>query len=91
MTSYKDLHRSGIKTVFFKFASTASSLIFATMATHLVWRTLAAAAAAVVAVDHQIHTLPGYADKLPIKFNQFAGHLALPSIGKKFFYWLIES
>ncbi|CAK4763027.1 hypothetical protein LEN26_001312 [Aphanomyces euteiches] len=58
------------------------------MATHLVWLTLAAA---VAAIDHQIHTLPGYADKRPIDFNQYAGHLALPSNGQKMFYWLIES
>ncbi|OQR93221.1 serine protease family S10 [Achlya hypogyna] len=40
---------------------------------------------------HAIASLPGYNDDKPINFNQYAGHLVLPSTGQKMFYWFVES
>ncbi|RHY85006.1 hypothetical protein DYB35_014025 [Aphanomyces astaci] len=40
---------------------------------------------------HKITDLPGYNDKTPIDFNQYAGRLALPSNGQEMFYWYVES
>ncbi|KAF0717233.1 Aste57867_2419 [Aphanomyces stellatus] len=62
------------------------------------WRTvsvLGAAVAAAMAVaptlDHEVTHLPNYADKHPIDFKHYAGHIPLPSNGQKMFYWLVES
>ncbi|KAF0758026.1 hypothetical protein AaE_004069, partial [Aphanomyces astaci] len=58
---------------------------------------LGAFAAAIVSGDanssssHQITSLPGYNDAKPINFDQYAGHIPLPSNGQKMFYWLVES
>ncbi|RHZ31322.1 hypothetical protein DYB37_013521 [Aphanomyces astaci] len=58
---------------------------------------LGAFAAAVVSGDanssssHQITSLPNYNDAKPINFDQYAGHIPLPSNGQKMFYWLVES
>ncbi|KAF0717234.1 Aste57867_2420 [Aphanomyces stellatus] len=60
---------------------------------------LAASAAALVMAAggdevlkaHQITDLPHYNDKRPINFNQYAGHLVLPSNNQKMFYWFVES
>ncbi|RHY61235.1 hypothetical protein DYB30_009004 [Aphanomyces astaci] len=41
--------------------------------------------------SHKITTLPGYNDAKPINFDQYAGHIPLPSNGQKMFYWLVES
>ncbi|KDO31610.1 hypothetical protein SPRG_19513 [Saprolegnia parasitica CBS 223.65] len=53
------------------------------------------ACSAVAAKDgahaHAIEALPGYDDAKPINFNQYAGHLVLPSNGQKMFYWFVES
>ncbi|RHZ38159.1 hypothetical protein DYB26_005991 [Aphanomyces astaci] len=48
---------------------------------------------AVVAASspHKITSLPGYNDAKPINFDQYAGHIPLPSNGQKMFYWLVES
>ncbi|KDO31612.1 hypothetical protein SPRG_03532 [Saprolegnia parasitica CBS 223.65] len=40
---------------------------------------------------HKIPFLPNYNDPRPIDFDQYAGHLPLPSNGQKMFYWLVES
>ncbi|KAF0697220.1 Aste57867_12076 [Aphanomyces stellatus] len=40
---------------------------------------------------HKITSLPHYGDTRAITFDQYAGHLALPSTGQKMFYWLTES
>ncbi|OQS05967.1 serine protease family S10 [Thraustotheca clavata] len=42
-------------------------------------------------VDHKINSMPNYNDRRPIDFDQFAGHIELPSNGQKMFYWLVES
>ncbi|OQS02044.1 serine protease family S10 [Thraustotheca clavata] len=59
------------------------------------WRVLGVIAAVVAAVDlqseHQITSLPNYNDAKPINFNQYAGHVPLPSNGQKMFYWFVES
>ncbi|CAK4589882.1 unnamed protein product [Aphanomyces euteiches] len=44
-----------------------------------------------VLADHRITSLPNYNDEKPINFNQYAGHLVLPSTNQKMFYWLVES
>ncbi|CAK4663959.1 unnamed protein product [Aphanomyces euteiches] len=40
---------------------------------------------------HKITSLPGYDDPKPINFDQYAGHIELPSNRQKMFYWLVES
>ncbi|KAF0709428.1 Aste57867_5926 [Aphanomyces stellatus] len=62
------------------------------------FQTLVLAAAGVFAthadvVDnpHKVTSIPNYNDPNPINFDQYAGHLALPSNGQKMFYWLVES
>ncbi|RHZ06767.1 hypothetical protein DYB26_014753, partial [Aphanomyces astaci] len=40
---------------------------------------------------HKITSLPNYNDAKPINFDQYAGHIPLPSNGQKMFYWLVES
>ncbi|KAF0720363.1 Aste57867_374 [Aphanomyces stellatus] len=45
----------------------------------------------VACADHQIKSLPGYSDSKPINFDQYAGHIPLPSNGQKMFYWFTES
>ncbi|ETV75872.1 hypothetical protein H257_09842 [Aphanomyces astaci] len=49
------------------------------------------AVAATTASSHQITSLPNYNDAKPINFDQYAGHIPLPSNGQKMFYWLVES
>ncbi|EQC37134.1 hypothetical protein SDRG_05361 [Saprolegnia diclina VS20] len=39
---------------------------------------------------HKIPFLPNYNDPRPIDFDQYAGHLPLPSNGQKMFYWLVD-
>ncbi|KDO31609.1 hypothetical protein SPRG_19512 [Saprolegnia parasitica CBS 223.65] len=51
----------------------------------------ASAMAADVQTAHHITDMPNYNDKSPINFNQFAGHMPLPSNGQKMFYWHVES
>ncbi|RLO04774.1 hypothetical protein DYB28_012476 [Aphanomyces astaci] len=46
---------------------------------------------ATAASSHKITSLPGYNDAKPINFDQYAGHIPLPSNGQKMFYWLVES
>ncbi|CAK4346177.1 unnamed protein product [Aphanomyces euteiches] len=41
--------------------------------------------------SHKIKSLPGYNDPKPINFDQYAGHIQLPSNGQKMFYWLVEA
>ncbi|OQR96862.1 serine protease family S10, partial [Achlya hypogyna] len=43
------------------------------------------------AAAHKLSSLPGYADEAPIPFDQYAGHLQLPSNGQKMFYWHVEA
>ncbi|RHY66469.1 hypothetical protein DYB30_005909, partial [Aphanomyces astaci] len=40
---------------------------------------------------HKVKSLPHYNDAKPINFDQYAGHIPLPSNGQKMFYWLVES
>ncbi|KAF0700888.1 Aste57867_8608 [Aphanomyces stellatus] len=40
---------------------------------------------------HKVTSLPHYNDRKAINFDQYAGHIALPSNGQKMFYWLVES
>ncbi|RHZ32374.1 hypothetical protein DYB37_012652 [Aphanomyces astaci] len=46
---------------------------------------------ATAASSHKITSLPGYNDAKPINFDQYAGHIPLPSNGQNMFYWLPES
>ncbi|RHY29256.1 hypothetical protein DYB32_005301 [Aphanomyces invadans] len=41
--------------------------------------------------EHKITSLPRYNDPKPINFDQYAGHLVLPSTGQRMFYWLVEA
>ncbi|KAH9108518.1 hypothetical protein LEN26_009137 [Aphanomyces euteiches] len=52
---------------------------------------LASVAAVQDSNPHKIDSLPGYNDPKPINFDQYAGHIELPSNGQKMFYWLVES
>ncbi|OQS03416.1 serine protease family S10, partial [Thraustotheca clavata] len=47
------------------------------------------ASVAAVIPDHKITSLPGFPKS--IEFDQYAGHLTLPSNGQNMFYWLVES
>ncbi|KAF0705753.1 hypothetical protein AaE_014378, partial [Aphanomyces astaci] len=49
------------------------------------------AVAAATASSHKVSSLPNYNDAKPINFDQYAGHIPLPSNGQKMFYWLVES
>ncbi|KAF0697219.1 Aste57867_12075 [Aphanomyces stellatus] len=40
---------------------------------------------------HKITSLPNYVDAKPINFDQYSGHIALPSNGQNMFYWHVES
>ncbi|EQC32660.1 hypothetical protein SDRG_09636 [Saprolegnia diclina VS20] len=55
----------------------------------LVWALAALLAVAVATPAHKIVSLPGY--DAPIEFDQYAGHLSLPSNDQKMFYWLVEA
>ncbi|KAF0717412.1 Aste57867_2304 [Aphanomyces stellatus] len=58
------------------------------------WVALFAAVAALAQgqpYSHKVTTLPQYNDPTPINFDQYAGHLVLPSNGQRMFYWLVES
>ncbi|KAG9408884.1 hypothetical protein AC1031_020796 [Aphanomyces cochlioides] len=52
---------------------------------------MAASSAAQDGNPHKITSLPGYDDPKPINFDQYAGHIELPSNRQKMFYWLVES
>ncbi|RHY87169.1 hypothetical protein DYB35_010607 [Aphanomyces astaci] len=49
------------------------------------------AVAATTASSHKVSSLPNYNDAKPINFDQYAGHIPLPSNGQNMFYWLVES
>ncbi|ETV91952.1 hypothetical protein H310_13601 [Aphanomyces invadans] len=57
------------------------------------WSAMSVVVAVVAASSspHKISSLPGYNDAKPINFDQYAGHMALPSNGQKMFYWHVES
>ncbi|KDO30472.1 hypothetical protein SPRG_04375 [Saprolegnia parasitica CBS 223.65] len=48
-----------------------------------------AVAVAATKPTHKIASLPGYVDD--ISFDQYAGHISLPSNDQKMFYWLVEA
>ncbi|RHY82637.1 hypothetical protein DYB28_001376 [Aphanomyces astaci] len=61
------------------------------MLTSAMWSAAIGLASVLATASHKVKSLPHYNDAKPINFDQYAGHIPLPSNGQKMFYWLVES
>ncbi|RQM29930.1 hypothetical protein B5M09_012436 [Aphanomyces astaci] len=61
------------------------------MLTAAMWSAAIGLASVLATASHKVKSLPHYNDTKPINFDQYAGHIPLPSNGQNMFYWLVES